>query len=142
MNAAAQLPRSGRFEWVPESTRGAATDLPGTTMASFDTGSAGLHVVDDADHSIPAARARQLDDSTVFGRTTLGQREVIFSHRDLTSLQRRFLLMVNGRTSLRYLLDLLAMNDECASDSILQLVDQGLLEVCRPEDMSRFPRHR
>ena len=78
---------------------------------------------------MPTAVSKLLDDETVFTRTTLGQREVIFNHLPLPPMARRLLLLVNGETPLRTLLDLLQWQGEDAGDSILKLVDQGLIDI-------------
>jgi hypothetical protein len=46
------------------------------------------------------------DDATVYMRTPGGQREAVFGSRVLSKDQRRLLLMINGYTPLRALVDL------------------------------------
>jgi hypothetical protein len=46
------------------------------------------------------------DDTTVYMRTAGGQREAVFGSRVLSKDQRRLLLMINGYTPLRTLVDL------------------------------------
>ena len=75
------------------------------------------------------ARAELLCDEAVYRRTPAGQREVIFDHEELAPMARRFLLLVNGETPLRDLLDLLQMQGEHVGDAVLELVDQGFIEM-------------
>ena len=75
------------------------------------------------------ARAELLCDEAIYRRTTAGQREVIFDHEQLAPMARRFLLLVNGETPLRDLLDLLQLQGEHVGDAVLQLVDQGFVEM-------------
>jgi hypothetical protein len=75
---------------------------------------------------------RWLEDDAVYGRTTAGQREVIFNQRPLAPISRRLLLLVNGETPLRNLLDLLEGHDQRLAERVLQLVDEKLIELCDP----------
>ena len=75
------------------------------------------------------ARAELLCDEAIYRRTTAGQREVIFDHAQLPPMARRFLLLVNGETPLRDLLDLLQLQGEHVGDAVLQLIDYGLIEM-------------
>jgi len=75
------------------------------------------------------ARAELLCDEAIYRRTTAGQREVIFDHQQLPPMARRFLLLVNGETPLRDLLDLLQVQDEHVGEAVLQLVEQGFIEM-------------
>jgi hypothetical protein len=87
------------------------------------------------------ARAELLCDEAIYRRTTAGQREVIFEHEQLPPMARRFLLLVNGETPLRDLLDLLQLQGEHVGEAVLQLIDSGLIEmrlgVSRPVAPSR-----
>ena len=74
------------------------------------------------------ARADFLSDEAIYIRTAAGQREVIFDPQRLPHIARRFLLLVNGATPLRDLLDLLQLQDEHAGDVVLALIDQGLIK--------------
>lgn len=67
-------------------------------------------------------------DDAIYARTPAGQREVVFDERKLSGLERRFLLMVNGNTPLRALLDLIGAEGNVAA-SIRRLVDLGLLDL-------------
>ena len=75
------------------------------------------------------ARAELLCDEAIYRRTTAGQREVIFDQEQLPPMARRFLLLVNGETPLRDLLDLLQLQGEHVGDAVLQLIDGGLIEM-------------
>jgi len=75
------------------------------------------------------ARAELLCDEAIYRRTTAGQREVIFDHAQLPPMARRFLLLVNGETPLRDLLDLLQLQGEHVGEAVLQLIDSGLIEM-------------
>ena len=89
------------------------------------------------------ARAELLCDEAIYRRTTAGQREVIFDHAQLPPMARRFLLLVNGETPLRDLLDLLQLQGEHVGDAVLQLIDCGLIEMrlgaARPVAPGRRP---
>jgi hypothetical protein len=74
-------------------------------------------------------RARlYMDDAAVYRRTAAGEREVIYDGRGLAPTARRLLLLVNGETPLRHLLDMLEQYDAQMGKSVLQLVDEGLIE--------------
>jgi hypothetical protein len=83
----------------------------------------------DSGKSMVIARAELLCDEAIYRRTTAGQREVIFDHAQLPPMARRFLLLVNGETPLRDLLDLLQLQGEHVGEAVLQLIDSGLIEM-------------
>ncbi|RZU02611.1 hypothetical protein [Rivibacter subsaxonicus] len=70
-----------------------------------------------------------LGDDAVYTRTTAGQREVVFNQRALAPIARSLLLLVNGETPLRHLLDLLDQQDQRMAEQLLRLVDEGLVEL-------------
>jgi hypothetical protein len=70
-----------------------------------------------------------LCDEAVYARTVAGQREAIFGREPLAPMARQLLLLANGETPLRRLLDLLQLQDVHVSDAILELVDRGLVEI-------------
>lgn len=73
-----------------------------------------------------------LRDDTVYQRTLAGQREAVAERIELSPNARRFLLIVNGETPLRVLLDLLRLEDESVISTILHLVELGLIEQHAP----------
>jgi hypothetical protein len=81
---------------------------------------------------------RWLEDDAVYRRTLAGQREVVFNQRPLAAISRRLLLLVNGETPLRILLDLVGERDQRWAERIFQLVDDKLIELCEPP--SQRPR--
>lgn len=91
--------------------------------ASSEGGEAGA-----AEQREPIPLARLLGDEAVFGRTVAGQEEVIFDRQLLAAPARRLLLLVNGETPLRVLLDLLHLQDSSAGAAVLQLLQKGLVE--------------
>jgi hypothetical protein len=72
-----------------------------------------------------------MDDAAVYRRTVAGEREVLFQRRALAPTARRLLLLVNGETPLRHLLDMLEHYDEHMGRAVLQLVDEGLIDLRR-----------
>lgn len=76
---------------------------------------------------MPLSLPQLLDDQVIYSRTPAGQREVIFSDSLLEPPAQRLLLLVNGETPLRTLLDLLRLDGPSVGDAIVRLVDQGLL---------------
>ena len=85
--------------------------------------------------------AQLLDDQVVYSRTPAGQREVIFSDSLLEPPAQRLLLLVNGETPLRTLLDLLRLDGPNVGDAIVRLVDQGLI-AARSEEAPAKPLAR
>ena len=75
---------------------------------------------------------RWLEDDAVYRRTLAGQREVIFNRRPLAAISRRLLLLVNGETPLRTLLDLVGESDQRWAERVFQLVDEKLIDLCDP----------
>jgi hypothetical protein len=65
------------------------------------------------------------DDDAVFARTRAGQRAALYGSRLLDDEQTRFLLLVNGCTPLRTLVDLAGNRD--VSATIRKLVLSGLI---------------
>jgi len=63
-----------------------------------------------------------LDDDVVYAKTHFGHREILFGEHDLTMLERRFLMVVNGNTPLQALLT----DSICAATFIPRSVDCSL----------------
>ena len=68
-----------------------------------------------------------LGDDLVLRRTTAGARAVLWSQAELSAIERRLLLTVNGYTPLRTLLDLSFVGDD-AQQAIDYLLAKGLVE--------------
>ncbi|MGY4827632.1 hypothetical protein ACVNIS_03535 [Sphaerotilaceae bacterium SBD11-9] len=83
-----------------------------------------------------------LRDDTVYQRTQAGQREAVAKRLDLSPNARRLLLIVNGETPLRVLLDLLRLEDESVIPTILHLVELGLIAQREPLARGRLQTTR
>jgi len=81
------------------------------------------------------------DDTVVLSKTEAGQRMAICAVDSLGPLEHTLLSVVNGRTPLRYLVDLVALQGAGLPDAIEHLLNEGLIAIAARDDTRRQRAH-